>query len=184
MSDTKSPLTQQNEPVEKVGAASKETDEERMLWSARTNWKHFGAGIFFWATAGFITQLISFVWLPSPWRLIVFGLVVLAALILAAKITVRVLSFRYELSTQRLFVQRGLIQITRDQTELVRVDDVRVVKDLVDRMFDLGTVEVISTDASDRVVRIEGVSGPDQVAELVRNYMRTARKKSLFIESL
>jgi hypothetical protein len=45
-------------------------------------------------------------------------------------------------------------------------------------------VEVVSTDTSDRFVTIKGVSGADEVAEIVRGRMRALRRKSLFVENL
>jgi hypothetical protein len=71
-----------------------------------------------------------------------------------------------------------------DQTELIRVDDVRIHKTLLDRIFGLGTIAILSTDATDREVVIAGVADPDQVAEALRRNMRTLRQKSLFVEHL
>jgi hypothetical protein len=48
----------------------------------------------------------------------------------------------------------------------------------------LGTVTILSTDASNREVIIEGIAGAEKVAEEIRTRMRTMRKKSLFIENL
>jgi len=81
-------------------------------------------------------------------------------------------------------LERGILSQTIDQTELIRVDDVRVRKSLLDRVFGLGDVEITSTDASDRLVVLEGIRDPDQVAEDIRSRMRSLRKSSLFIENL
>jgi hypothetical protein len=71
-----------------------------------------------------------------------------------------------------------------DQTELIRVDDVRVKKSMMDRLFGLGSVETLSTDQTDRETMIAGIAEPDKVAEAIRARMRTMRKKSLFVENL
>jgi len=96
----------------------------------------------------------------------------------------RILQKGYRLTSERLFIEIGVLSRTVDQTELVRVDDVRVHQSLMDRVFGLGSVEVVSTDATDRNVMIEGIADPDRVAEMVRENMRSLRRKSLFVENL
>ena len=81
-------------------------------------------------------------------------------------------------------MSKSILTKIQDQTELIRVDDVRVCKKLVDRLFRLGTVEILSTDATDKSVTIEGVKRPDFVAEQIRGKMRALRSRSLFIENL
>ena len=51
-------------------------------------------------------------------------------------------------------------------------------------MFGLGTVAIVSTDATDRETVLTGIAEPDKVAEAIRSRMRTMRSKSLFIENL
>ena len=99
-------------------------------------------------------------------------------------IFLRILGCSYRLTTERLFIERGILSRTIDQTELIRVDDVRIHKSLVDRLFGLGTVTVKSTDATDRDLSVEGISEPEKVAEAIRTRMRTLRRQSLFVESL
>ena len=57
-------------------------------------------------------------------------------------------------------------------------------KSVTDRLFGLGTVAILTTDASDRELRIEGITQPEHVAESIRGRMRTMRQKSLFVERL
>ena len=96
----------------------------------------------------------------------------------------RIIGRRYRLTDQRLFIERGVLTQTIDQTELIRVDDVRVRKTLLDRVFGLGDVEINSTDASDATIILEGIRDPDRISEDVRSRMRALRKRSLFIENL
>jgi uncharacterized membrane protein YdbT with pleckstrin-like domain len=111
-------------------------------------------------------------------------LVVLAVLAVACRIGWSVLYCRYRLTDQRLFVDRGILTQTTDQTELIRVDDVRVRRTLPDRLFGLGSIHILSTDTTDQALVIEGVRAPNTIAEHVRTNMRALRRKSLFIENL
>lgn len=85
---------------------------------------------------------------------------------------------RYWLTIDRLFIRRGLLSVTTDQTELIRVDDIRVRQGLLDRLFGIGNVEVIAnSDASDGDVTLIGVIDPMHVAELIRTGMQNARRR-------
>ncbi len=161
-----------------------ESTPEQTLWTDRTNWKHFAGTLIAYGVLSLALVVVTIAWLPDGWGKWVTGAILIAGAVLASKTAITILSTRYTLTSERLFVERGLISQTKDQTELIRVDDVRVRKTLFDRIFDLGNVDVFSTDQSDKATTIEGVAGADGVAELVRNHMRSARKKSLFIENL
>lgn len=158
---------------------------EATVWIGRTHWMHFAGSL---ALAMLVVVLASFLCLQMRSRGGVFGiwLVVVAAcaVIVGGRILLRVLSCRYRLTDQRLFIERGIFAQTIDQTELIRVDDVRLRKTLANRLLGLGSIEVLSTDVTDREVVIEGVRGPETIAEQIRGNMRTLRRKSLFIEKL
>ena len=183
---------QPKNPLKGVGGdgAPANRNEERRLWTGRTHWKHYSGRVAAVAVVliivcvglGLIASRTSLSTGTAFWIGLVAVLVACGAT--SAWLLVRILSRRYELSSQRLFIDRGLLSITRDQTELIRVDDVRVRKTLVDRVFGLGTIEILSTDASDRTVTIDGVKDPDMIAEHIRTHMRALRSRSLFVENL
>jgi uncharacterized membrane protein YdbT with pleckstrin-like domain len=157
--------------------------KEETLWVGRASWKHHATTVIIFAVVGLLAIVLALAFQPAVtgW---VFLLTLAIGVIIGGRILVAIYSTRYELTNERLFIERGLLNITKDQTELIRVDDVRVRKLLVDRIFNLGSIDVLSTDLSDKNLTIEGVAGADDVAEMIRSNMRAARKKSLFIESL
>lgn len=163
---------------------------ENTVWSGRTHWHHYlgrvvlgGIGICLgWWIISKLATHFKWVWSTTVLVDILLALVVFAAI--AISIFYRVLQQRYRLTGQRLFIERGILSQTIDQTELIRVDDVRVHKRVIDRLLNMGTVEIRSTDATDQGISIRGIKGADEVAELVRNSMRSLRSKSLFIENL
>lgn len=163
--------------------AESAVEKEETLWVGRTAWKHFGGFIVACFATAMVILVVAGVWLPAGF-LYGLGLVVVGAVVAVGRIALTIFSTRYRLTTERLFIDRGILHQTIDQIELIRVDDIRVTKRLVDRIFGLGSVEILSTDSSDRSIEITGVVDADHVAELVRSRMRTARRKSLFIENL
>jgi len=163
---------------------------EVTIWEGRPHWHHsigrIVLGVLAAIVAGWLISVLTayFKWTSSTgWTVALLVIIPILAFTVGTAFY-RVLQSRYRLTGQRLFITRGIISQTIDQTELIRVDDVRVHKQLVDRVFGMGTVEIRSTDATDGSLRIEGVKNADHVAELVRNSMRALRNKSLFIENL
>ena len=165
--------------------------QEHDLWAGRTSWKHYLGRLLLWAVGSLVVAILLG-WLQSRWEPLTFWaalgwtllIVLVSGVIVFATIALKVLGCRYRISTQRLFIERGILSRTVDQTELIRVDDVRLFKSLLDRVCGLGTVIVRSTDATDSETVIAGVADPEQVAEAIRQHMRTLRRKSLFVENL
>ncbi len=163
---------------------------EETLWVGRTHWQHHavkvGAGLAILVVGLFCLGKIGgwADWGSSVSWLIGFLWALLLAVFFGGWVLFLILSCRYRLTGQRLFIERGILSQTIDQTELIRVDDVRLKKSLVDRVFGLGSVEVLSTDVSDKSIVIAGVKGAEEVAEHIRRRMRTLRSRSLFIENL
>ncbi len=172
-------------------AAAQAAVPEAELWSGRTSWKHYAGRVFLWivfnvlfaALIGWLASAKQWFQLPTViW--IVLGAVAVSAMIFIIPVFLRIISRRYRLTSQRLFIERGILSQTIDQNELIRVDDVRVEKTLTDRIFGVGTVTLLSTDVSDKLVVIEGIDNAERVAEAVRSNMRTQRGKALFVENL
>jgi membrane protein YdbS with pleckstrin-like domain len=164
---------------------------EQTLWTGRTNWKHHAGRIALWL-AGCVVYAVLVGWVAgkihalsgaAAWYLAGIP-IVLSGAYFGGRLMLRIASCRYRLTDQRLFIDRGFVSRTIDQTELIRVDDVRIRKSLVDQIAGLGSVEVLSTDVSDGVIVIEGIAGADQVAETIRGRMRALRRQSLFVENL
>lgn len=178
-------------PEAGTAATAQPAPPESELWTGRTSWKHYAGRVSLWVVANVLfAALIGWLASAKKWFELsgviyaVLGGVLVSALIFIIPVFLRIISRRYRLTSQRLFVERGILSQTIDQTELIRVDDVRVEKTLIDRIFGIGTVTLLSTDVSDRLVVIEGIDNAEKVAEAVRTNMRTQRGKALFVENL
>lgn len=163
---------------------------EQDLWSGRAHWHSSIGRVLAWfvLSVGLIVVAIYVPrtqWLTTSrlaWA--VFIIIAIATLYLIGGIVIRVLQTRYRLTNQRLFIERGIFSRTLDQTELIRVDDVRMQQSFVNRIFGIGNITMLTTDMTDKSVAIVGVKEPVRVTELVRQQMRTLRGKSVYIETL
>ncbi len=157
------------------------------LWVGRPHWLHHAGGIGLWfvAAVGYVFLITRIDALAGAAAWYIAGIpVLLSALILGGRLLLEIYGARYRVTQERLFLNQGILRLTIDQTELIRVDDVRVYKTVVDRLFGLGSVEVLSTDASHPSAILRGVREPDHVAEIIRSRMRALRGRSLFVEHL
>ena len=164
---------------------------EETIWTGRIDWRHF-FGVILVASAAVILVCFLLAVITSKFDIrgltaFLIGLLITlaAGLGVGGWVSVRVLRQRYRLTGQRLFVETGILSQVIDQAEIIRVDDIRIRKTLVDRVFGLGSIDILSTDATDRSLVIEGVKDVEQVAEQVRACMRALRSRSsLFVERL
>ncbi len=89
----------------------------------------------------------------------------------------RVSSTRYRLTTQRLFVQTGLIAKKLEEVELFRVKDVTLHQGVLQRLLGVGNVVVLSSDDTTPQLELAGISNPIDVKEQIRNAFRAARQR-------
>ncbi len=177
------PETKEDHPLTPKETQTKRPPEQP-LWSGRTSWRHYLGMATLGGLAAIALLFLTARWGPTGLVGWTFWLIAVAALAYAVRVAVAILQTRYKLTSERLIIERGIISQTIDQTELIRVDDVRIHKTLLDRLFGLASIEIMSTDTTDSSVTIAGVPDGDQVAEMIRAHMRTARRSTLFMESL
>ena len=179
-------------PSQAVGdGAPVDPAAETELWVGRTHWKHYIGRLTIWA-GGNLGFAILVIWATPQWEWLtawrafwaIVVVLLVTGLLVAGRVFLKIIGHRYRLTSQRLFIERGIFSQTIDQTELIRVDDVRIHKTFLDRVVGLGSVAIVSTDASDREIVIEGIAEPEKTAEVIRSRMRAMRQKSLFIENL
>jgi uncharacterized membrane protein YdbT with pleckstrin-like domain len=93
---------------------------------------------------------------------------------------------RYELTTERLRVRRGVLSKELEELELYRVRDYRLEQPFILRLFSLGNITINTTDVSQPIVILHGVRNSEHVREQIRNHVeqcRTAKRvRALDIE--
>lgn len=165
--------------------------EEAEIWAGRSSWKHFAGRISLWVLASVVFGVLVVLtanrveWLTFWWGVGIFAAgVALSGSIVVGKVFWHILGCRYRLTSQRLFLHRGILNQKVDQIELIRIDDVSLEMSFIERLLGVGSVNLVSTDATDRRICIQGIASPESVAESIRHHTRRLRRKSLFIETL
>jgi hypothetical protein len=78
------------------------------------------------------------------------------------------IGIRYELTSQRLRVIRGLLGRSVEEIELVRVRDTSVHQHAGERMLNVGDITILSNDPSNPEYTLNNVTNPSDVRELIR----------------
>lgn len=92
----------------------------------------------------------------------------------------------YELTTQRVRIIRGIIGNNIEEIELVRVRDTKVTQSAGERMFDVGDITILSSDASTPEKTLWNVRNPLEVRELLRKavIVERDRRKMIYREDM
>ena len=78
------------------------------------------------------------------------------------------IGIRYELTSQRLRVIRGILGKNIEEIELVRVRDTKVKQHVGERTLNVGDVTLYSNDPSTPEITLHNVRSPLNVRELIR----------------
>jgi len=150
--------------------------EEKDIFKTRPAWRAF-LGRFLFA-ALFPAAGLAFVLAASatPRLKLIVGLAGAGlGLIFFVVILVKRYSLMYRLSTQRLFVSRGLIARRIEELELFRVRDIDVVQNFWERILGYGRMMIYSTDATTPKFEIVGLAHPVKLKDVIRSQFRSAR---------
>jgi len=91
----------------------------------------------------------------------------------------------YELTTRRFMHEHGVIKRTTDRIEVIDIDDVTVEQGILDRMFNVGTIKITSSDRTHPELRIPGIKDVKEVALMIDDARQVQRdRRGVYIESV
>lgn len=83
----------------------------------------------------------------------------------------------YELTTQRLRKTSGILNRRLDELELYRVKDYSLEQPFILRMFGLGNLSIITSDATTPELELKAISGAEDVREKLRHAVQSERDR-------
>ena len=84
---------------------------------------------------------------------------------------------RYRLTTKKLVLKKGFFTITEDEILLYRVLDMRLVRTFGQRFWGLGTIILLSGDATSPEFRILNVKRSEQVRDRISELVEQERSR-------
>jgi len=107
------------------------------------------------------------------WGLVAAAVVVGAALVIVAGFLKRMATV-YMVSSQRLYIRKGILSKHVQQTRIDRVQNVNTSQSLLERILRVGTVDFDTAGTDDGDFRFIGISSPDDVVAAVDRAQREA----------
>lgn len=159
---------------------------ETILWSGSFSAKGL---IHSWLLALLLTVVMPIGGLavgasPTEWTVIV-GILVIVWIGLALILFIQKLNVHYELTDQRLIHRTGILLRRTNRIELIDIDDISHEQGLIERMFDVGTIEITSSDRSHPSIHLPGINHVDDVAMLIDDARRRERiRRGIHIEQI
>ena len=81
----------------------------------------------------------------------------------------------YAVSQGRLISSKGILSKTVDELELYRVKDYRVTQSFFQRLFNVGTVELITSDKTHETTLLYVIKNPVETKDLIRGVVERLR---------
>ncbi len=107
----------------------------------------------------------------------VLAAVVLFALVLVVGF-VRRMATTYMVSNQRLYIRRGILSKSVQQTRIDRVQNVNTDQRLIQRILSVGTVDFDTAGTDDSEFRFIGIADPGRVVNAVDRAQREAAERA------
>ena len=171
-------------------AGDARTEPEQELWKGRFSGKAQGH---WWVLWFLELPILVFGWFKLPldirtgpyarWAFVAAAVIPLLCILWS--FVVEKLSTRYRLTTHRLFKDTGILSRHHNEVELVRVDDIAVRQNIIQRIFNVGVVTVISPhDQTEPRLELVGIENPIEIKEMIRTHVRRRRQGSLNVENI
>lgn len=129
------------------------------------------ATLFGWSFIGLVFIAVPLLWNAyttegAHWAVITLGIVLGLICWIIPSLLVR--RNYYRITNYRIDYEHGLLFKKMDTLELWHVEDVSLRQSPVDRIFNVGTITVISGDATNPQLELRSVSGPRKLLESLK----------------
>lgn len=154
---------------------------EQIIWQSRPSL------LYKWPLNLFLVVL-GLVWLFLPSQYLLFKVfdysvgwfIFLLAVFLVLCIVFSFLSIwtiKYKFSNQRIFIYSGIFSRTREEIELYRIKDYKIVSPFIYRIFFLSNVIIFTSDHSSPVFTLFAIKNSEEVTNTLRLFVEENRKE-------
>jgi len=105
-----------------------------------------------------------------------FSLAVIVLLWLGIKI-MAIRCTNYRISADRIEYERGIFSRSTDNLDMFRVTDLKMHRTLLDRLFNIGTVEILSSDETHPVFFLVSIPNPREAYDLLKQISLSADRR-------
>ena len=161
-------------------------DDEEIIWEG--SFSTMGL-IHWWLLVGVVTCVLP---IGAQWAeadqtqwLAIAGLIGMAWLGMGAVLAFLKLNARYVLTNHRLIHRTGILWQRTDRMELIDMSDVSHEQSIIERLVNVGTIEVTSSDRSHPYIDLPGICPVDRVAMLIDDArLRERARRGVHVEQI
>lgn len=84
---------------------------------------------------------------------------------------------KYRLTSYRLIQESGILSRTVNRIELIDIQDIQLVRSLIDRMVGIGTIALLSNDISSPKMRINAIDDVEKRFEELESVLRVEKRR-------
>jgi len=158
-------------------------EPERQLWTGTFSAKGMYSS-WAWAIVITILGIVGGILIPNPaaWIAAAIGLPVIW-IVLTVNFLLQRWSVAYTLTSQRFLHQRGILRQVHNRVLLIDIEDVAFEQRLIERMVNVGTIKLTTTDVSDGTLVMRGIDNVQHVANLIDDARREEiRKRAIILQ--
>jgi uncharacterized membrane protein YdbT with pleckstrin-like domain len=147
---------------------------ERVVFEGHPSWRAL-LSFYLSAIAGAVVIALVVALVAGAVPAVVVGVVLVAVVVVVG--FVRRMATRYMVTSQRLWIRRGVFAKRVQQTRIDRVQNVNTNQSLVDRILRVGTVDFDTAGTDDSEFRFVGIASPEEVVAAVDRAQREAAER-------
>ena len=144
---------------------------EQVVFEGHPSWRAL-LSFYLGGIAGAVVVAVVVALVASTWAGVLVGAVLVALLLVFG--FVKRMATTYMVSTQRLYIRRGLLSKRMQQTRIDRVQNVNTDQSLRERLLRVGTVDFDTAGSDDSEFRFVGIADPGEVVNAVDRAQREA----------
>jgi uncharacterized membrane protein YdbT with pleckstrin-like domain len=144
---------------------------EQILFEGHPSWRGL-LSFYIGGVAGALVIALIVYFVASIFLAVVVAAVLIAGVILVGLI--KRTATDYTISTQRLYIRRGILSKRIQQTRIDRVQNVNTEQSVRQRLLRVGTVDFDTAGTDDSEFKFLGIDNPGRVAEAVDRAQRDA----------
>jgi membrane protein YdbS with pleckstrin-like domain len=115
--------------------------------------------------------------------LLVLALLLLPAVMGLLQAWARIKNTHYRITNQRIVIQSGVLSRSLEEIDMRSIDDIEFQQTVIERLFGIGQVFVVSTDKVAPKLSLHGIPGPLKIRELIRSNAYQVSQRQLFTRS-